>query len=354
MVCGTAFSGKKKKIQVRSKVSSAKELYNIEEKGWKSFGIFQEKEIQQILESRKSWDLGKEYRKLREKQIRFVPFFSEQYPKRLMQIPDMPYALYVKGNLPSQKKSAAIVGARKNTYYGEYYTLQFSKYLAERKIEIISGLALGIDGYAHRGALEGGGKTFAVLGCGADICYPREHFGLYMDILENGGGILSEYIPETRPAAYYFPLRNRIISGLSDIIMVMEAKEKSGSLITADLALEQGKEVYALPGSLDRELSLGCNRLISQGAGMLLSPEELCQNLECFGENYINNSYKHEIILENAENLVYNRLGLEPKNLEELAIQTGLRVSELTSLLVVLELKGVVKEISKHHYVKVI
>ena len=127
----------------------------------------------------------------------------------------------------------------------------------------------------HRGALMEKGKTFAVLGCGVDICYPREHIGLYMDILEQGGGILSEFPPGTPPLAVNFPLRNRIISGLSDVILIMEARERSGSLITADLALEQGKEVYALPGPVDSPLSTGCNRLIQQGAGVLLSAENL-------------------------------------------------------------------------------
>ena len=219
-------------------------------------------------------------------------------------------------------------------------------------MDVISGLARGIDGYAHRGALQAGGKTFAVLAGGVDICYPREHIGLYMDILERGGGILSEQPPGTRPLAYYFPCRNRIISGLSDVVLVMEAEEKSGSLITADLALEQGKDVFALPGNLDSPLSKGCNRLIFQGAGILLGTEELCENLCIFRKNNTKKEHKKEIMLENAESLVYNRLGFAPKSLEELAGITKLSVPELTVVLVSLELKGLIKEIAKHHYVK--
>ena len=219
-------------------------------------------------------------------------------------------------------------------------------------MDVISGLARGIDGYAHRGALQAGGKTFAVLAGGVDVCYPREHIGLYMDILERDGGILSEQPPGTRPLAYYFPCRNRIISGLSDVVLVMEAEEKSGSLITADLALEQGKDVFALPGNLDNPLSKGCNRLIFQGAGILLGTEELCENLCIFRKNNTKKEHKKEIMLENAESLVYNRLGFAPKSLEELAGITKLSVPELTVVLVSLELKGLIKEIAKHHYVK--
>ena len=163
------------------------------------------------------------------------------------------------------------MGARSCTPYGEKYALEYGKKLAECGIQVISGLARGVDGIGQRGALLGGGKTFAVLGSGVDVCYPKNHMGLYLDILEQEGGILSELPPGTPPLPQHFPRRNRIISALSDIVLVMEARERSGSLITADLALEQGKDVYALPGPVNSSLSQGCNRLIFQGAGILLS-----------------------------------------------------------------------------------
>lgn len=342
----------KKKRKIREQVLSAEELYNIEEKVWDCWTCLTETEKKAISESKRTWDLGKCWDLLEKQKIRFVPYTSEAYPERLKHIADPPYALYVKGNLPSAEKAAAIVGARKNTYYGERQAISFAECLAEAGMDVISGLARGIDGYAHRGALQAGGKTFAVLAGGVDICYPREHIGLYMDILERDGGILSEQPPGTRPLAYYFPCRNRIISGLSDVVLVMEAEEKSGSLITADLALEQGKDVFALPGNLDSPLSKGCNRLIFQGAGILLGTEELCENLCIFRKNNTKKEHKKEIMLENAESLVYNRLGFAPKSLEELAGITKLSVPELTVVLVSLELKGLIKEIAKHHYVK--
>ena len=294
--------GRKKKIWIRQHITSAKELYNIEEKGWNSFAYLNEKDLESIREHRAKWDLDREYEKLQRKQIHFLPWFHDRYPKKLLEIADMPYAIYLKGNLPTQQTfSAAIVGARNCTPYGSGYATRFAGFLAMQNIPIISGLARGIDGYVHRGALQAGGKTFAVLGCGVDICYPREHLGLYMDILENEGGILSEQIPGTPPLAAYFPQRNRIISGLSDVVLVMEAKEKSGALITADLALEQGKDVYALPGGVDSLSSRGCNRLIHQGAGILLSPEEFCENMKISNVAYAKLSNRNEIALEKPE-----------------------------------------------------
>ncbi len=229
----------------------------------------------------------------------------------------------MKGKLPGKDtEKAAIIGARNCTAYGEKYAVEYGRKLAQAGVDVISGLARGIDGMGHSGALMEKGKTFAVLGCGVDICYPREHIGLYMDIMEQGGGILSEFPPGTPPLAVNFPLRNRIISGLSDVILVMEARERSGSLITADMALEQGKEVYALPGPVDSPLSTGCNRLIQQGAGVLLSPEKLLDEwgiirIIC-AERRRKNLRKIKKCLKVKMNLVYSCVGLYPKNVEHL------------------------------------
>ncbi len=212
---------------------------------------------------------------LEEKNIRFIPYFSEEYPVRLKNIPAPPYALYVRGRLPTvTDPPAALVGARNCTHYGERMALEYGEKLAENGISIISGMARGIDGAAGRGAINADGCTYAVLGSGVDVCYPRENRGLYVDI-QKSGGILSEQLPGSPPLQGNFPRRNRIISAMADLVLVMEAKEKSGSLITADQALEQGKEVYALPGPVTSLLSQGCHRLIAQGAGILLSPEDL-------------------------------------------------------------------------------
>ena len=277
---------------------------------------------------------------------------SEGYPESLHNIPSPPYALFVKGKLPKEEmRSVAIVGARECTPYGEVMARDFAKTLARNGVQIISGMARGVDSAGQSGALEVGGTSFGVLGCGVDICYPREKIGLYMDLQERGG-IISELPLGTNPLPQYFPARNRIISGFADTILVMEAKEKSGSLITADMALEQGKDVYALPGPVNSRLSMGCNRLIRQGAGILLSPDELLVELGiCQGKGEENDG-QIKLILETAEELVYSCLGLQPQNLDYLFNVTKIPISELLDVLMRLQLKGVVKEISKNYYVR--
>ncbi len=275
-----------------------------------------------------------------------------EYPEKLRNIQDPPYALYVLGKLPeNNQKAAAIVGARRCTPYGEQMALEYGNILARAGIPVISGMARGIDGAGQRGALNGGGETYAVLGCGVDICYPRENIGLYMDIQKNGG-IISEFPPGTEPLSWNFPRRNRIISGLSDWILVMEAKEKSGSLITADMGLEQGKDVYALPGPVTSVLSQGCHRLIRQGAGILLTPEELIEEWNIKVVRYGQKSDKNEKMLESPEVMVYSCLDLFPKGIEQLLNETNLSSQELMERLITLELKGYAKEVSRNYYIK--
>ena len=172
--------------------------------------------------------------------------------------------------------AAAIIGARLASGYGREQARRFARRLASRGITIISGMARGIDGIAQKAALDAGGRSYAVLGCGVDICYPEENRELYDRLLQEGG-IISEYPPGTYPEARLFPQRNRIISGLSDLVLVIEARKKSGTLITVDMALEQGREVYALPGRVSDALSDGCNRLIRQGAGPATCPEDILE-----------------------------------------------------------------------------
>ena len=354
LACVASVSRKKKR-RLRTTYGSAKKIYNIiEERGEDFFPNPLIKDIKRLKQAKKGWDLDGKYEEARQREIWFVGEWERGFPARLAEIPDPPYALFVKGNLPDEScMSASIVGSRECTPYGELQTLKFAKTLAGCGVQIISGMAKGIDGHAHRGALQGNGKTFAVLGCGVDVCYPREHIGLYADILEHEGGILSEYPPGTTPEGWNFPQRNRLISGLGDFLLVMEAKEKSGSLITVDLALEQGKDIYALPGPVSSPLSKGWNRLIHQGAEILLGQKELSENLEIQGEKEGQTRGPEEKILDKTENMVYSRFGFDPKSLEELAEQMGLSVQAILPKLIALELKGKIREISTHRYVKV-
>lgn len=341
----------KQKMALRQVLKSAEELYYIEETALKYY-VENDKERQVILDSIRTWQLEKEYQKLEQKGVWFVTIQERSYPERLRHISSPPYALYVKGQLPREDvKSVAIVGARECSPYGEIMAREFAEKLGEAGIQIISGMARGVDSAAQQGALMAGGTSFGVLGCGVDVCYPREKIGLYMDLQEKGG-VLSELSLGTTPLPQYFPARNRIISGLADAILVMEAKKKSGSLITAELALEQGKDVYALPGPINSRLSLGCNQLIRQGAGVLLSPDELLDELGFFHRNEKENEQQIKILLETKEDLVYSCLGLQPQNLESLFNMTKLSEAELLDILMCLELKGVVKEISKNYYVR--
>ena len=341
----------KKKYLLRERMKTGRAVYYIEETQLARLEFLSEKE-RQVLKAAAKQTIGNACSEAAKKGIRFIPWFSGDYPQRLLELADFPYAIYAKGKLPDLvSRKAAIVGSRRCTPYGEKYAVEFGKVLAEYGIEIISGLARGVDGMGQRGALMGGGKTFAVLGSGPDVCYPREHIGLYMDILEQGGGILSEYPPGTLPLSWHFPARNRIISGLSDVVLVMEAGEKSGSLITVDMALEQGRDIYALPGPVNSSLSRGCNYLIQQGAGLLTSPEMLLKEWGIGAFDVSERKGKNKKVLETTEKLVYSCLGLYPKNIEQIAEETKLSPRELVGLLVSLELQGYAREITKNNYV---
>ena len=338
------------------------ELYKAKEKRLKSLGFLEEAHMAIIRKGQREENFKKAYEELEKKLIRFIPWNAKDYPECLLEMPDYPHGLFVKGKLPDPKKfSVGIVGARKCTTYGEHYALEYGKRLSEAGIQIISGMAKGIDGTSHRGCLTGGTATFAVLGSGVDVCYPRENIGLYQDILRKDGGIISEYMPGTPPLAFHFPMRNRIISGFSNALIVIEAKEKSGSLITADLALEQGKEVYALPGSVNSSYSVGCHMLIKQGAGILISPEEFLKDLEDFNKNFIklnksgfkgSDGSNYKKVLDSFHNMVYSRMCLVPKNIDELIRETDLAVDVVMEILVSLELEGLIKEVAKNYYVR--
>lgn len=353
-LAGLSTLSDRKKIWLQKEYKSAKAVYYIEETELYRLDMLTENN-RKVLQDRKreTWDKMKEnWERMVQEKIWFLTYFDERYPKRLKRIEDPPYALYGKGKLPDEDSvSAAIVGARGCTMYGERMALEYGKILAQNGVSVVSGLARGIDGAGQRGALNGGGYTCGVLGCGVDICYPREHIGLYMDI-QKEGGLLSEFPPGRKPFSSNFPRRNRIISGLADVVLVMEAQKKSGSLITADLALEQGKDVYALPGPVNSPLSEGCNLLIRQGAGILLSPEDLLKELRIPNKRLRKKSDKNEIMLESPENIVYSCLGLYPEGMDQLAAETGLPVPELLRTLVSLQMKGLVTEVSRNYYVK--
>lgn len=281
--------------------------------------------------------------------IQYIRQEESGYPEKLKVYKGMPKGLYFLGRLPDKDRpSVAVVGARRSDSYGNETARTFAKELAAKGVQIISGMAWGIDGMAHEGALEAGGDTFAVLGCGVDICYPAGHRRLYERIMEKGG-ILSEQPPGMPPIAGHFPARNRIISGLSDLVLVVEAKEKSGSLITADFALDQGKDIFAVPGRVTDARSKGCLNLIRQGAGVADSPQAVLDALGIFSGK---NKEPEKILLAKEENIVYSWIRLQPVSLEELVRKIQMPVQKVLRILVELELKGCIREIQKNDYIR--
>ena len=295
------------------------------------------------------------YHELAEQQIQVVLPEDAAYPKRLKKIPDSPLTLYYHGHLPEEAKHCvAVIGSRMCTEYGSYVARELGKTLAGHGIQLVSGMARGIDGICQRSAVEAGGSVYAVLGSGVNVCYPRENHTLYEKLWQGSNcGIFSEYPPGTQAKGCLFPPRNRIISGLADAVVVIEAREKSGTFITVDMALEQGKEVYALPGKVTDRLSDGCNRLLKEGANVFLSPEEFVRELKeeelAGAENLVDSWEKPSVELDEEESRVLKCLDFEPKCVEEIYEQTQIQLEKLLYLLTVLQMKGFVGRIGNKY-----
>ena len=331
--------------------------------------------------------------------IHYIRRNSDYFPLRFEGLSDVPEGLYCIGSLPDDNiPSVAVVGARSCSSYGRKTAFALGKFLAEQGVQVISGMAMGIDSSAQEGALAAGGKTFAVLGCGVDICYPRTSYAVY-DALAVRGGIIAEVEPGTKPLAYNFPRRNRIISALSDIVIVVEAREKSGSLITVDCALEQGRTVYAVPGRVGDRLSDGCNFLIAQGAGILWSFEAVTEELKgmealrkarvrrrpvqgthmtessplirehplnersmppvrfhqmtlTFDSDEAEKTVQENVLLSPAAKKLYTCLNSDPQGADELSQKTGLPVAQVMSAAVELLMEGCIHEVGKNLFVR--
>ncbi len=264
------------------------------------------------------------------------------YPKNLKYIDDYPLILYYKGTLMKEDSlGISIVGARKCTSYGSWACTKIANELSYYNIPIISGLAYGIDKIAHEAALKNNNRTIAVLGNGIDIIYPKNNYKIYNEIVKNGA-IVTEYPLGTQPLGYNFPYRNRIISGIGQGVVVIEAKEKSGTLITANYAAEQGKEVFALPGNINSLYSKGTNLLIKDGAKILISIDDILEEIEY---KSITKNEKDIQFTSNEEKLVYKELLREPKNANELSIITGIKIDNINVVLTILELNGYIIEL---------
>lgn len=328
------------------------EVYRLKEKESMLFCAYFDIKRETLINAQKSSDMSEKLREMEKNHISFTAFDDREYPEKLRHIQDPPYGLFYKGQLPKSSVAVGIVGARKCSEYGRGIAVNLGKILAENHVAVISGMAVGIDCAGHLGALKGKGKTYGVLGCGPDICYPKSSREIYEKILSEGGGILSEYAPGTAPLPVFFPARNRIISGLSDILTVIEARKKSGSLITADYALEQGKEIYAVPGRISDENFEGCNQLIHQGAGILYDIEKFLEDCNLKMENCENILKCSQLGLEKEEQLLYSCLDLEPKFIDIIIEETGFSFLESLHLLHKLKKQGLVRECFKNYFCK--
>lgn len=315
------------------------------EDGGANLGFLGEKTLHNLKQARNERYFYQLFANMERLGIRAITRLHEEYPESLTQIYDPPVVLYVKGDADlNRERAIAVVGSRRCTWDGKKAAREFSKTMAENGVSIVSGLARGIDTCAHQGCLEGGGRTIAVLGCGADQVYPPENRDLYQKILDSGGTILSEYLPGTPPLAGNFPARNRIISGLSQGVLLVEAAQRSGAMITVRYAADQGKEIFAVPGSVYAPQSASPNQLIQEGAGIALSGWDILEAMRWAERSAKECAPKVEVELDEEEKIVVEPLKDEELSYEELVERTAISPARLNSLLTTLELRGIIKQ----------
>jgi DNA processing protein len=308
---------------------------------------------------KKNFDLDREYELVRRHKIKIVTIRDEAYPASLRYINGSPILLYVAGEMRQEDIFAiGIVGTRDYTAYGRNVTGKLSSELAGEGVTIVSGLARGIDTFAHQAALEAKGRTIAVLGSGIAALYPYENRELALEIAKNGA-VVSEYPMMEQPSRISFPLRNRIISGLSLGVLVVEADVRSGSLITAQCALEQGREVFAVPGNITNDYARGTNQLIKDGAKLVESTRDIIDEINCLKElttrkKNIKKQASFQFTIDKHETELLELIGKEPVNIEVLGARTGKSVNQLSNLLLQLMMKELIREMSGKNYVRTI
>lgn len=296
-----------------------------------------------------------EWEKLKKENINTIDFTNPAYPSLLKQIHNPPFVIYTRGKLNFNDSPAiSIIGSRKFSAYGEQLATAFSRDLAKAGFTIVSGLALGIDAFAHRGTLDTGGKTIAVLGSSIDDnnIYPRANFALAKEIIANGGLLMSDYPPETPATHLTFPARNRLIAGLSLGTLIIEAGEKSGALITARMALESNREIFAIPGSIFSPYSIGTNNLIKGGAKLVAGVQDILEEL-----NFSQTAEIKQAVLKIPENkeeeIILAILSDIPLHIDNIAKHSNLGMAAISSTLAMMEIKGWVKNIGGQNYIVV-
>jgi DNA processing protein len=306
--------------------------------------------LNELLAARSRVDPAGELERLGRLGIRAVHPGHSSYPRLLAEISGRPSLLYMRGALtPADEMSVAIVGTRRATPYGRQAAERIAAELAAAGITVVSGMARGVDAAAHRAALEAGGRTIAVLGSGPDVIYPAEHRRLAEQILESGA-ILSEFPPGAKPDAQNFPARNRIVSGMTLGTLIVEAPARSGALITASFAADQGREVFVLPGSIFAESAEGTNALLRDGARLVRNGTDILEDLG-IGPGRSPISTQGQLLLDDNERRLYDALGKEARHIDELAEDAGLPAAAASAVLLTMELKGLVRNHGAQYYV---
>ena len=286
-------------------------------------------------------------------QVSILALGEEQYPKALLTIADPPLVLYIKGKPDFENPAIAVVGSRQASLYGLQCAERLSFQLAEKGLTVISGLALGIDAAAHRGAVKARAATLAVLGSGLAEIYPEKNVKLAQQIIETGGALISEYPLQTLPLPYHFPRRNRIISGLSLGVVVVEARQRSGALITADCALEQGREVFAVPGPIESVTSQGTHGLLKQGARLVAHVDDILEELGLKPEEPSEATGSTKSGVTDSEHQVLLSVTKEPSSIDAIAAKSAFSAAAVCASLLQLELKGCIKQLPGKRFVRV-
>lgn len=313
---------------------------------------FDKRAIRNLKAAQKSLNLDEALERVQKANVSLLTWESSEYPAYLKEIPNAPPVLYLSGKLDELDQWAvAIVGTRRATAYGKQVTRDLVAGLVQQNITIVSGLARGIDAVAHNTAVELGGRTIGVLGSGVDSIYPAEHRHLAHQIAHGQGAIISEYGLGVQPEAKNFPPRNRIISGLSLGVIVIEAGERSGALITSNFALEQGREVFAVPGSIKSPVSRGPNRLIQQGAKLVTSVEDVLEELN-LSVAVAQTAVQMALPDSQEEMHLYQQLQAEPIHIDDLCRLTGMPANIVSSTLTLMELKGMVQRVDQMSFAR--
>ncbi|MCL2592136.1 MAG: DNA-processing protein DprA [Defluviitaleaceae bacterium] len=345
--------GTKKITQILDFFGTARNAFNSEYLDLKASMFLTENDIKKIISSKREFDIDACMENLLKKNILIVSKNCKNYPSLLKNTDNPPEILYYIGEIPPDNLiKISIIGSRESTQYGRTMANKLGRELASKNVVVVSGMARGIDAATHQGAIDGGEKTIAVLGTGVDVCYPLENFNLYEKISQGSGCIISEYPPETTAKPRFFPVRNRIVAGLSDATIVVESGKKSGTSITVGYALDFGREVFAVPGQATSPYSVGTNQLIKEGAALVTSAQDVLDFLGIIESEQGDSLENIKKSLAPNEKLIYEFLNHNPISIDEIKIRSNMDIKDIQFALTTLEIKRIIKRLPGQQFIK--